>query len=136
MSPLRVYLSGGPAHNRDWGGGLTQKQVKTELRQRAGPGKITFVRGKSDYIVVADNVTPSDSALKSGGTVMTLSEFRNFLGGKKTTTRKRKTTRRKKTTTRKKKTTTRRKKTTRKKKTSTRRKKCKCGCKTCKKCNR
>jgi hypothetical protein len=92
---IRVYLSGGPGRSRSWGIGGKKSEIEDMLLDMNS--HIEFVRsGQSDWIVIPDGVdTASETALKTGGMVVHLSEFVKMMKKK---TKKKNTASRTKTT--------------------------------------
>lgn len=76
---MRVYLSGGPDKTQKWGLADTKAHV-SELLLILDPDLDFVHSGKSKYIVIPDWLEEaSDTALKTGGEVVHLSEFIRIL---------------------------------------------------------
>ena len=110
---MRVYISGGPGKNQDYGLVKTKAEVKKLIRET---GKsVQFVKsGTAEYIIVGDNccAQPSKTAMKTGGQVIHLSAFIRMLRQKTSVARRRASVSRKRASSKKKTSASRKRKST------------------------
>lgn len=94
--PIRVYISGGP-HRQRFSNGLTQSQMEDAITDRF-PNVQIVKSGATKYIIIDDENSegPSNTALKTGGEIVTYQEFLNKMQRRKASLKK-KSSKKKKT---------------------------------------